>query len=141
MLGAEIGVFMKTIRKANLNITTAEWIGLSSRTDPPVARTRAVLASADPVALDYHSAKYLLYPNSQLRIHDPDDGKSPVHQYLVKCAEHGGGVFDERYVKVESFDFETKSAQRDEDLVVHGEKTWGTNPKAIMKYLYLRYMA
>ncbi len=29
MLGAEIAVFMKTIRKADLNITTAEWIGLS----------------------------------------------------------------------------------------------------------------
>ena len=45
MLGAEIGAFMNSIRKADLNITTAEWTGLASRTDPPVAHTRAVLAS------------------------------------------------------------------------------------------------
>jgi hypothetical protein len=44
MLGAAIGMFMQTIRKADLNITTAEWVGLSSRTDPPVVQTRAVLA-------------------------------------------------------------------------------------------------
>jgi hypothetical protein len=141
MIGAEIGYFMKRIRKADLNIVTAEWIGLCSRVDLPVARARAVLASADPAALDYHSAKYVLYPNSRLMIHDPDDRKSPLHQYLVKCAEHGGGVFDERYVKVESYDFATGRIQRDEDLVIHAEKQWGTNPKAIMKYMYLRYMA
>ncbi len=35
MLGKEIGTFMKTIRKADLNITTAEWIGLSDRKKPP----------------------------------------------------------------------------------------------------------
>jgi hypothetical protein len=46
---------------------------------------------------------------------------------------------DERYVKVESFDFLAKKLQSDEDLVVHAEKHWGTNPKAILKYLYLRY--
>jgi len=139
MIGAEIGYFMKTIRKADLNIVTAEWVGLSSRVDSPVARTRAVLASTDPVALDYHSAKYALYPNSRLRIHDPDDRKSPLHQYLVKCAEQGGGVLDEKYVKVESYDFLTEKIQKDEDLVVHAERQWGTNPKAILKYLYLRY--
>jgi hypothetical protein len=139
MIGAEIGYFMKTIRKADLNIVTAEWIGLSSRVDPPVSRTRAVLASTDAVALDYHSAKYVLYPNSRLGIHDPDEGKSPLHQYLVKCAENGGGVFEERYVKVESFDFGARRIQRNEDLVVRAEKQWGTNPKAILKYLYLKY--
>jgi hypothetical protein len=139
MIGAEIAHSMNTIRKADLNIVTAEWVGLSSRTDPPVARTRALLASTNPVALDYHSAKYLLYSNSELRIHDPDDAKSPLHQYLAKCAEQGGGSGDERYVKVTSYDFLTKKLQGDEDLVVHAERQWGSNPKAIMKYLYLRY--
>jgi hypothetical protein len=42
MMGAEIGMFMNTVRKADLNIATAEWVGLSSRTDPPIARTRAI---------------------------------------------------------------------------------------------------
>jgi hypothetical protein len=139
MLGAEIGVFLHTIRKADLNITTAEWVGLSSRIDPPVARTRAVLACADPVALDYHSSKYVLYPNSRLSIHNPDDETSPVHQYLKKCAEVSGCIFDESSVEVKSYDFRKKALQSDDELVVTGEKTWGYNVKAIMKYLVLRF--
>jgi len=130
---------MKTIRKADLNVVTAEWIGLSSRTDPPTARTKAVLASTDPVALDYHSAKYLLYPNSKLIYHDPDAEKSPTHQYLTKCAESGGGVFNELSVEVISYDFKTKSFQKDDDRIIVGDKKWGTNPKAILKYMLLRY--
>ena len=139
MLGAEIGVFMNKIRKADLNITTAEWVGLASRVDPPIARTRAVLACIDPVALDYHATKYLLYPNSRLSIHNPDDKKSPLHQYLVKCAEEGGGIFDEEYVAVKSYDFGTTSLHQDNNLVVIGQKTWGTNLKSILKYFVLRY--
>jgi hypothetical protein len=138
MIGAQIGIFMNTIRRADLNITTAEWVGLASRTDPPVARTRAALACSDPVALDYHATKYLLYPNSKLSIHDPDDMKSPLHQYLLECAKKGGGIFDEKYVAVKSYDFKTGTFQNDDDLVVIGQKTWGTDLKAILKYLVLR---
>jgi len=139
MLGAEVGVFLNTIRKADLNITTAEWIGLSSRIDPPVAHTRAVLACSDPVALDYHATKYILFPNSKLTIHNPDQHDSPLRQYLVKCAEAGGGIYDEKYVKVMSYDFKTKALQKDDDLIVIGDKKWGNNVKALMKYLLLRY--
>jgi hypothetical protein len=106
MIGAEIAVFMNTIRKADLNITTAEWVGLSSRTDLPVARTRAVLACEDPVALDFHATKYILFPNSKIPVHNPNDSESPMHQYLMKCAEHGGGEIDESKVDVKSWDFE-----------------------------------
>lgn len=139
MLGAEIAVFMKTIRKADLNITTAEWVGLASRTEPPVANTRAVLASTDPVALDYHTSKYLLYPNSKLSLHNPDYKNSSLHSYLLKCAEEGGGTFDEKYVAVKSYDFKTNSFQNDSDQMLIGEKKWGSNIKSIMKYLVLRY--
>ena len=127
------------IRKADLNITTAEWIGLASRTDPPVARTRAVLACTDPVALDYHATKYVLYPNSRASIHNPDDKKSPLHQYLLGCAEEGGGMFDEKVVEVKSYDVDKRGMQGDSDLVVVGVKEWGSNPKTILKYLLLRY--
>ena len=98
MIGAEIGMFMSTVRKADLNITTAEWVGLASRTEPPVAHTRSVLACSDPVALDYHAAKYLLYPNSNIEIHNPDYRIGPLSQYLCKCSEYGGGLVDESYV-------------------------------------------
>ena len=139
MVGSEVSAFMKTIRKADLNITTAEWVGLASRIEPPVANTRALLACSDPVALDYHAAKYILFPNSKLMIHDPDNKKSPLNQYLIKCAEGGGGIVDERYIAIKSFDFKTHSLQDDDQLLVEGKTKWGTNLKIIMKYLYLRF--
>lgn len=139
MIGAEIGVFWKTIRRADLNITTAEWVGLASRTDPPVAHTRAVLASTDAVALDYHAFKYVLHPNSRVPVHDPDSPKSPVNQYLRKCVETGGGVFDEGQVSVESYDFRTNRLQRDDELMIRADKEWGGKPKIILKYLALRH--
>jgi hypothetical protein len=138
MLGAEIGVFMNTIRKADLNITTAEWVGLSSRTEPPIAHTRAALACTDPVALDYHATKYVLYHNSRLAIHNPDDTSGPLNQYLVKCAKEDGDNFDEKYVAVKSYDFKTKGFQADDGLVVKGDITWGTNIKMLLKYIVLR---
>ena len=139
MIGAEIGVFLNSIRKADLNITTAEWVGLASRTEAPVMRTRAVLACEDPVALDYHTTKYILFPNSKIAFHDPDDAGSPMCQYLIKCAEHSGGEIDESKVDVKSWDFSNGRFQGDDELVLIGEKEWGTNLKAILKYLVLRY--
>jgi hypothetical protein len=139
MLGAEVGVFLKTVRKADLNITAAEWVGLVSRVEPPAARTRAVLASTDPVALDFHSGKYLLFPNSKMAVHDPDDRKSPLRQYLAACAEKSGCVFDENRVDVVSYDILNKRSQN-EDLPLHGEMDWGRDPKSLLKYMYLRFL-
>ena len=98
-----------------------------------------MLASIDPVAVDYHATKYLLFPNSKLSIHNPDDPKGPLYRDLKACAEQFGGVFDERRVKVESYDFKKERLQKDDDLAVIGETTWGTNPKALLKYFVLRY--
>jgi hypothetical protein len=139
MIGAEIGEYLTTIRRADLNIVTAEWIGLSSRTDEPVVRTKSVLACTDPVALDYHSSKYILYPNSKIRYHDPDDEQSPAHQYLKACSDHGGGIFDEGKVAVKSYDFNTAKLQKNNELVIIGRKEWGWDVKTLMKYFYLRY--
>ena len=139
MLGKEIGMFMKTMRKADLNITTADWVGLSSRTDPPIVHTRAVLASTDPVALDYHAAKNILFPNSNLTIHNPDNPKGPLYPILKKCAESGGGTLDENRIEVKSYDFKKKTLQKNEELPIVAPIYWGSNAKAILKYLVLRY--
>lgn len=139
VLGTAIGTFMKTIRRADLNITTAEWIGLSSRTDPPVVQTKAILVSTDPVALDYHAARYILFPNSNLAIHNPDNKKGPLYPILAKCAESGGGILDDNKVEVKSYDFKTKSFQQKHNFVIDASISWGTNPRAILKYLVLRY--
>jgi hypothetical protein len=139
MLGMEIGMFMKTIRKADLNITTAEWTGLSSRTDPPMAHTRAVLASKDPVSLDYHSTKYILYPNSRIPFHNPDEKKGPLNQYLTKCAEAGDCALPAGSDRTLSYDFMVNAIQEGKDLAIYGEKTWGSSFKPILKYLYMKY--
>lgn len=139
MIGAEIGVFMNTIRKADLNVTTAEWIGLADRTEHPVAHTRAVLASEDPVALDYHSTKYLLFPNSRVPVHNPDNSGSPLHQYLRKCAEVSGCAFDEAEVEVRSWDFKSGGFQSERDLVHRAKRHWGNDPKSLAKYAALRW--
>jgi hypothetical protein len=138
-LGEALGIFINTVRKADWNIVTAEWTGLSSRTDPLVAHTQTVLACQDPVALDYHSAKYILFPNSELDIHNPDNLKGPLYHFLVQCAATKAGVFDEREAEVRSFDFRTNRLQRPEEMVVKGQKTWGNRGKPILKYLFLRY--
>lgn len=140
VLGKAIGTFMKSIRMADLNITTAEWVGLTSRTSPPVAHTRTMLASPDPVALDYHASKYLLYPNSGVPIHDPDNTRSPLRQYLLKCAEAGGGVPDETRVEVKTHDFKKGRGGSKDSLVIRGEIEWGSNPRDIAKYLYYRVL-
>lgn len=137
-MGAEVAMFMNTIRKADFNIIAAEWVGLASRTEPPVNHTRAVLVSTDPVALDYHAAKYLLFANSSIQIHNPDNEQSPFRHYLIKCAESGGGVLDETQVEVKSYDLSTNSFQKDDNLVIRGETSWGSDLKTLYKYLKFR---
>jgi hypothetical protein len=77
------------------------------------------------VVLDYHAVKYVLYPNSELWIHNPDNPESPLNQYLMKCAEHGGGEFDERKVDAKSWDFKTGRFQEYDELMVIGAREWG----------------
>ena len=62
IMGAEVAMFMNTIRKADLNIIAAEWVGLASRTEPPVAHTKTVLVSTDPVALGLSCNKIFALP-------------------------------------------------------------------------------
>lgn len=139
MLGKEIGMFMKAIRKADLNITCAEWVGLTSRVNPPVAHTRAILASTDPVALDYHATKYVLYPNSNVSIHNPDNKKSPLYQYLLRCSGEGAGMLDEARVAVKTYDFHKGQVRDNDEPVVRGETEWGLHIRDLMKYVYFRY--
>lgn len=138
MLGAEIGMFLNTIRKPDLNITTAEYTGIISRTERPVAHTRAVLASTDPVALDYHATKYLLYPNSHIQIHNPDNKKGPLYIDLQKCAQTANLVFDENQVEIISWDHKEKRLQTDNELTVYGDIEWGNNIKMLLKYFLFR---
>jgi hypothetical protein len=103
-----LGHFMKTIRKADLNIVTAEWVGWGSRTDPCKAtRMRTILASKDPIALDYYGAKYLLYPLSKRIYHDPENPKTSLSRFLkLALKASGDGTLDERLMTINEHDFE-----------------------------------
>ena len=103
-----LAYFMKTIRKADLNIVTAEWVGWGSRTKPTKAtRMHSILASRDSIALDYYGAKYLVYPLSRNReYHDPDNPKSFVRKFLDLALETlGEGTLDEKKMKIHQYDF------------------------------------
>jgi hypothetical protein len=137
MLGRAVGTFMKTVRRADLNITTAEWTGLISREFPPLAHTRAVLACRDPVALDRHAARYVLYPNSRIGLHDPDDPTGPFYHDLAECAAAAGLVGDEKDVPVVTAGPEGRG--RGGTLEILGKKRWGRNRKMLVRYFRTRY--
>lgn len=107
MLGREVGMFLKSIRPADLNITTAEWVGWEHRSDiNKAAQTKTILACADPVTLDYYATKYLLYPAGQANNSyfgerlNPDRTDLPLRQYLEQCHAFGIGTLDEEEIEV-----------------------------------------
>lgn len=118
--GGPVGYFMNHVRMADLNIITAEWVGYGSRTDPALSfRPRAVLASKDPVALDYYATKYILLPGtppkamtrygeSYSAINNPDNKKGALRRYLVECYNEGIGNIHEDRIKVHKFDFKVR---------------------------------
>ena len=73
-LGETCGKIMVSVRTPVLNIVDAIWVSYSSITGYPASttfRANQILASQDPVALDYWAAKYILYPISQNSRHLP----------------------------------------------------------------------
>jgi|GEM_PF-1807204 len=74
-LGNTCGKMFVSVRTPELNILDAIWVSQSSLKGYPEETTRRVnqlLASQDPVALDYWAAKYILYPIDADHRHHPD---------------------------------------------------------------------
>lgn len=96
-LGGAVGHFMKTIRKADLNIIAAEYAGHEGRRRPP-GHTKTVLASKDPVALDYYAGKYVLLPlgGRKAQYNDPDNPRGTFFKYLRHCNQQGIGSLNEK---------------------------------------------
>jgi hypothetical protein len=102
------GMMMELIKTPVLNIVDAIWVS-QGKGDPPTrqwgllgyppevtTRTNQLLASQDPVALDYWAAKYILYPIDEYEAHHPD--RSPqVDAWLTSARDtiNGrGGLYD-----------------------------------------------
>ncbi len=74
-LGETCGKVIVSVRTPVLNIIDAIWVPYASLTGYPEAttfRSNQILASQDPVALDYWAAKNILYPIDSNPRHHPD---------------------------------------------------------------------
>ncbi len=74
-LGNTCGKMFVSVRPPELNILDAIWVSHSSLKGYPketTHRANQILASQDPVALDYWAAKYILYPIDSNYRHHPD---------------------------------------------------------------------
>ena len=137
-MGRAVGTFLARIRRPDMNITTAHWVGLSSRVNAPVALAKVLLASADPVALDYHATRYVLYPNSRIRVHDPDRKDGPLANDLHACAEVAGLVTCSSQIELVSLHMATGLIASDDGQPVRARIYWGLQPRALAKYLVFR---
>ena len=74
-LGETCGKMMVSIHTPVLNIMDAIWVSHQALSGYPASATRrvdAIVASQDPVALDYWTAKYVLYPIDNNDRHHPN---------------------------------------------------------------------
>jgi hypothetical protein len=88
-IGAHCGEMITKVKEPELNImdciwvTQVKWAGY-----PPENTTRLdqILASQDPVALDYWASKHLLYPIDGNEEHHPDKYQ-PLKEYLSQVRD------------------------------------------------------
>ena len=74
-LGETAGTMITTVRTPALNIIDATWVSFASIAGYPPEKTfraNRIVASQDPVALDYWAAKNILYPIDNNERHHPD---------------------------------------------------------------------
>nr|MBN2276793.1 DUF362 domain-containing protein [candidate division Zixibacteria bacterium] len=99
--GGVLGAFMKKIRPADMHFITAVTVGWGSRTDVSMAaRANTLLASKDPVALDYWAAYNILLkaaldaeaPEYFTRLIDPSIKSGPLFNFLEECRRELGGT-------------------------------------------------
>ena len=97
-LGNACGKMMVSVRTPVLNILDAVWVSYSSLMGYPAGttyRANQILASQDPVALDYWGAKHVIYPVDYNPGHSPDS--APISQWLSDAEQiinARGGLFD-----------------------------------------------
>jgi uncharacterized protein (DUF362 family) len=87
-LGETCGKMMVSVRTPILNIIDATWVSYASITGYPASttfRANQILASQDPVALDYWAAKYIMYPISKSDRHLPTF--SGIDQWLTSARD------------------------------------------------------
>ena len=97
-LGETCGKMMVSVHTPVLNVMDAIWVSHSSLVGYPASttfRANQIVASQDPVALDYWTAKYILYPVNDNPRHHPD--YAGIDAWLTGACDliNGRGGFDQ----------------------------------------------
>ena len=106
-LGRHCGEMIGQVRTPVLNILDCTWVSLSTLGGYPPETTQRLdmlLASRDPVALDYWASKHLLYPIDGNEEHHPDRF-SGLRNPLIRACEvinAAGGIFGREAVMEET---------------------------------------
>lgn len=104
-----LGMFMREIRKADLDIITAHWVGYGSRTDVSLSgHPKAILASRDPVGLDYIATQEILLPLTNSKegpkwlqdLNNADNKEGPFYRFLAACHRQGIGNLNPEKINV-----------------------------------------
>ena len=107
--GGVLGKFMKVIRPVDLHIITAINIGWGSRTDTTKAyQANTVLASKDPIALDYIASVQVLLEATKkvnadeyyIELNDASNKNNPFFHFLEECRRELGGTIDPNLIEV-----------------------------------------
>lgn len=88
-LGQHCGEMIAKVRAPVINILDCIWVSHGALAGyPPKNTTRLdqLLASIDPVALDYWAAKHLLYPIDNKGEHHPDEF-TPLQNHLIQARD------------------------------------------------------
>lgn len=97
-LGRTCAEMILSVRTPVLNIMDAIWVSHRALKGYPAAdtfRANQIVASQDPLALDYWSAAHILYPIDRNRRHHPDF--LGIERWMTDCAAHinrKGGLKD-----------------------------------------------
>jgi len=107
--GGILGAYMREIRRADLHILSAVYVGWGSRTDPEQAeKTSVLLASVDPVALDFTGADQVLLPatiragapQKLIELNDPKIEEGPFRRFLEETRREFGGTMDPALIDI-----------------------------------------
>lgn len=105
--GGALGYWIGQVRRPDMNFIAAEWVGWGGRTDSSKsARPKALLASMDPVALDYIAARDILLESTQqqtkdsyfIRLNNPD--LEPFRGFLEECRKECGGNIRQEHIDI-----------------------------------------
>ncbi|MFH2035672.1 MAG: hypothetical protein ABIJ45_04660 [Candidatus Zixiibacteriota bacterium] len=122
-VGLAVGGWINTVRKPDIFLTTAEWVGWGDRETNLATQARTVGLGDDPVSLDYIMSKYVLWPtHPEAEFFNPDWNLSEniSRQTMNGCQAMGFGTTNEEEINAFIYDHVATSIFRfDIDRKIH----------------------